>query len=197
VLSEPAGATVFIGGRALGVTPWSGELPPGTQQVTLELRGHERRSAELTLSAERAGELRLALPQEKPAPEPPPRATGIARVQPLTWTFLAVGLGAIGGGVAFELSRAASSDRAGRASSNAEAAQARGAADAKQMASLVLLGFGGAFVVGGGVLLALDLTGPATHEPGAANHARAPESRVLVSLPCAPGFCGLSGSVRF
>ncbi|HTV24031.1 MAG TPA: hypothetical protein VMG12_35310, partial [Polyangiaceae bacterium] len=64
-----------------------------------------------------------------------------------------------------------------RADNPTDAAEARGAADAKQMASLVLLGFGAGFTIGGSVLLALELSEPRSDQ-------------VALSLPCAPGFCG-------
>jgi hypothetical protein len=115
-------------------------------------------------------------------------------VQPLTWTFLGVGAGAVVGGLAFELSRAKSSERAGRSDSPLEAAEARGAADAKQMASLLLLGSGTAFLIGGGVLLALDLTGAGENPPSST------QSLMLsarISAPCALGFCGMVAEGSF
>lgn len=196
VLSSPPGATVRIGEQPVGVTPWSGELAPGLHEVTLELSGYAGQRSEVALPAHESAELRLELsprPAEQP-PKPEPAAWG--RIEPLTWTFLGVGLGALSGGLAFELSRATSSDRAGRASSSVDAAEARGAADAKQMASLTLLGFGSAFLIGGGVLLALDLAdGPLA----AAEAASAARSRFDASLglPCVPGFCGVAARGRF
>jgi hypothetical protein len=72
-------------------------------------------------------------------------------------------------------------------------ARAQGAADAKQMASLLLLGAGGAFVVGGGVLIVLDLNrDSAKPQPGSDAGAAAE-----LTLPCAPDFCGLVTQGRF
>jgi hypothetical protein len=61
------------------------------------------------------------------------------------------------------------------------------------MASLLLLGAGGAFVAGGGVLLVLDLN----HEPAGASPGAGPLSGARLSVPCAPGFCGVLTQGRF
>jgi hypothetical protein len=193
VTSEPAGAIVSIGGRAVGLTPWAGELQPGQHEVELTLAGHATQRARVTLAAERSSELALKL-----APEPRPAASDVpsrwSRVSPLTWTFLGVGAAAVTGGVVFELSRESSSDEAGRADTALAAAEARGAADAKQMASLLLLGFGGGFLVGGGVLLALDLS-DADASDGSAAPAASPSR--TASIACQPQFCGLLARGHF
>ena len=41
VLSDPPGATVVVDDRPLGVTPWTGELSPGSHALALRLRGFE------------------------------------------------------------------------------------------------------------------------------------------------------------
>jgi hypothetical protein len=104
----------------------------------------------------------------------------------LTWTFLGVGAGALAGGVAFELSRASSRDDADRASDPVGAAEARGAADAKQMASILMLGFGAGFTIGGAVLLALDLSEP-----------NVPSTATALGLPCTARFCGVMTQGHF
>lgn len=185
VTSEPEGAVVKVGAEPVGVTPWVGELPLGSHQVSLELPGYEARQSHVLLAAERAAELALALApiaRQEPAVD-----SAAPRVQPLTWTFLGVGTGAVIGGIAFELSRAKSSERAGRSGSPVDAAEARGAADAKQMASLLLLGSGTAFLIGGGVLLTLDLTSPGEKTPSATDSL----TSARLQLPCASDFCGV------
>jgi len=186
VLSEPAGATVFIGGRAVGVTPWAGELTPGPHDIELRLEGHRPHALRVSLPSDRSAEVQLPLaPLPPPAPTPVP--SGLAKVSPLAWTFLGVGAGALVGGVAFELSRASSSADAERADTPLAAAEAQGAADAKQMASLLLLGFGGAFTIGGSVLLALDLSAEPAPNAGEAQ----------LALPCSAGFCGVVAQGNF
>jgi hypothetical protein len=184
VSTDPPGATLRIAGRALGVTPWAGELAPGRHVVDVDLPGYAAQRSEVTVTAARSTELSLSL---SPAPSDTSGAPSAwTRVSPLTWTFLGVGAGALGGGLAFELSRAGSSRDAERASNAIGAAEARGAEDAKQMASLLLFGFGAGFTIGGSVLLALDLS-----EPNVA------PSQTALGLPCAPEFCGLLARGRF
>jgi tetratricopeptide (TPR) repeat protein len=184
VSTDPPGATLRIAGRALGVTPWAGELAPGQHVVDVDLPGYAARRSEVTVAAARSTELRLSL---SPAPSDASAAPSRwSRVSPLAWTFLGVGAGALGGGLAFELSRAGSSRDAERAPNPIDAAEARGAADAKQLASLLLLGFGAGFTIGGSVLLVLDLS-----EPNVA------PSQAGLGLPCAPEFCGLLARGRF
>ena len=190
VTSVPPGATLSIGGRAVGVTPWAGELTPGQHQIELSLAGHASRHAEVTLAAERSSELSLEL---RPEPAPPTGAEAASRwshVSPLAWTFLGVGSAAVAGGVVFELSRQSSIDAAHHADSALAAAEARGAADAKQMASLLLLGFGGGFLIGGGVLMALDLS-----DGGSASGDGAPHDNA--TLACQPLFCGVLAQGHF
>jgi tetratricopeptide (TPR) repeat protein len=186
VTSDPPGATVRIGGRALGVTPWAGELSPGSYTVVLDLPGHGSSQREVTLTAQRSEQLSLSL---SPAPQvdATPAPSRWSRVSPLAWTFLGVGAGTLAGGVAFELSRAASDRDAERASEPVDAAEARGAADAKQMVSLLLLGAGAGFTIGGAVLLALDLS----------DSNAAPASQATFGLPCAPAFCGVLARGNF
>lgn len=185
VSTDPPGATLRIAGRPRGVTPWAGELAPGNHVVDVDLPGYAAQRSVVTVGAARSSELTLTL---SPAPSGAGgEAPGAwARVSPLAWTFLGVGVGAIGGGIAFELSRAGSSRDAERAPNALDGAEARGAADAKQMASLLLLGFGAGFTIGGAVLLALDLS-----EPDAV------PDQTAFGLPCAPEFCGLLARGRF
>lgn len=189
ITSEPAGATLHVDGELVGVTPWAGELPPGQHRVRLEQQGRQAREAEVTLAAEHAADLHVSLPAAPVVPVDQPGAW--TRIQPLTWGMLGVGAGALAGGLAFELSRASSSERAGSAGTAEARARAEGAADSKQMASLLLLGAGGAFLIGGSVLLVLDVSRP---EPGV-DAARSGEP--LLALPCSPGFCGVTAQGQF
>src|SRR6185436_12580580 len=179
VASDPPGATLRVEDDIVGVTPWAGELTPGLHQIRLERAGYRAHEAQVALAAQHAADLEVTLlPEQAHAAK---TSGARARIQPLSWSFLGVGLGALAGGLGFELSRASSSERAGRASSAEAEARAEGAADAKQMASLLLFGAGGAFVVGGGVLLVLDLgRDPESVADAQGNTASAAQ----VSLPC-------------
>jgi len=192
VASDPPGATLRVEDDIVGVTPWAGELTPGLHQIRLERAGYRAHEAQVALAAQHAADLEVTLlPEQAHAAK---TSGARARIQPLSWSFLGVGLGALAGGLGFELSRASSSERAGRASSAEAEARAEGAADAKQMASLLLFGAGGAFVVGGGVLLVLDLgRDPESVADAPGNTASAAQ----VSLPCTHNFCGLMTRARF
>jgi len=205
VASEPAGATLHVGEELVGITPWAGELTPGLHRIRLEHPGYRAQTTEVALSAQHAADVQIAL-RAQPAEEA--RQPGaFSRIQPLSWCFLGVGVGALAGGLGFELSRAASSDRSSRAATPEGVARAQGAADAKQMASLLLLGAGGAFVVGGGVLLVLDWSrepdgrsragNTAAPDHSAVAAARHSSSAASVSLPCDRDFCGLVTEGRF
>ena len=191
VVSDPPGALLRIDDGVVGITPWVGELPPGQHELQLQHAGHQTLSSRVTLSPQQAADVQLTL-SATPVP-PPERPSALSRIQPLSWTFLGVGVASIAGGVGFELSRSASSDRAGRADSAESAARAQGASDAKQMASLLLLGAGGAFMVGGGVLIVLDLNrDSAKSHPG-----DAATSSAKLSVPCAREFCGIVTQTSF
>ena len=196
VSSDPPGATLRIGGQPVGVTPWAGELTPGHHALELELAGHDPGHADVTLAADHSTEVALTLTPR--APDAVAAPSGGPRISPLTWTFLGVGAGALTGGIAFEHSRASSSADADREDDPVAAAEARGAADAKQMASLLLLGFGGAFVIGGGVLLALDLgdDGP-SHVETARRTERTATPTATLRVPCGYEFCGVLAHGRF
>jgi hypothetical protein len=205
VASEPAGATLHVGEELVGITPWAGELTPGLHRIRLEHPGYRAQTTEVALSAQHAADVQVAL-RAQPAEEAK-RPGAFSRIQPLSWCFLGVGVGALAGGLGFELSRAASSDRASHAATPEGVARAQGAADAKQMASLLLLGAGGAFVVGGGVLLVLDWSRDADGRPRAGDTAATARAAVAaaghsssaasVSLPCDRDFCGLVTQGRF
>ena len=191
VTSDPPGATLQVGAEVVGVTPWSGELTPGLHRIRLEHKGYKAHDAEVALPAGHAADVQVAL-LSQPAGEEK-RASALERIQPLSWSFLGVGVGAIGGGLGFAFSHAASSDQASHASTPEAVARAQGAADAKQMASLALLGAGGAFVVSGAVLLVLDLNRDTSSVPSATSTAAA----APLSLPCARNFCGLVTQGQF
>lgn len=191
VVSEPPGALLRIDDGVVGVTPWVGELPPGQHELQVEHAGHQPRSSRVVLSAQHAADVQLTL---SPTPPPEPaHPSALSRIQPLSWTFLGVGVASLAGGIGFELSRATSSERAGRAGSAESVARAQGAADAKQMASLLLLGAGGAFVVGGGVLIVLDLNRDSAKPQPGSDAGTAAE----LTLPCSADFCGLVTQGRF
>ncbi len=117
VYSEPVGATLFIDGKPLGVTPWTGELEPGAHELLVMKRGYRDVQRRLTLPVQRALDVELSLRPEPPAPKPSatPRADArvgegapglLTHVEPVTWSLFGVAAVSFGAAVGFELSRA-------------------------------------------------------------------------------------------
>jgi hypothetical protein len=174
VLSKPAGATVVIDGKPLGVTPWTGELLPGRHRLELSLERHARVERYLDVLAHRAEDFAIELAPETPAAPGPPIAAPapgpepvrrMPRVNPWTWaTFGASGL-VLGGALAFELSRESAEDDA-RGAAQIDYQEMKDSAESRQTTARVLAAIGGGLLVTGGVLLAVDLTRVPGHEVG-------------------------------
>lgn len=101
ILSEPALATVLLDGRAVGVTPWTGETWPGKHRVTIELEGRKPAQTLIDVLPHRADDFRFtleALPRETVAPRSAPRSTPSSASAPsaLTWVVLGAGTAALG-----------------------------------------------------------------------------------------------------
>lgn len=199
ILSEPSGATVVVDGRPTGVTPWTGDLAPGTHQLELRLRGYADAESDFELPAARAVDVRVALVQEAPVV---PAASTASPVQPLqeaprperplslqTWGFVALGAAgaAFGGALTFELlRRSAESDARGEREQIAfrDAVERM---ESRRTAARVFAGAGAALAVTGGVLLALDVL----------RDAPAPERAANLELRCAPSGCDATWTRRF
>jgi tetratricopeptide (TPR) repeat protein len=70
VLSDPAGANVLIDELSRGVTPWTGELPPGPHRVLLRARGYADTAQSFELPPRHAIDLIYTLEPIAPAPGP-------------------------------------------------------------------------------------------------------------------------------
>jgi tetratricopeptide (TPR) repeat protein len=210
ILSNPPGATLSVDGRAVGITPWTGEVLPGNHGVELSLRGYASKLGQFELSSHRAAELEFQLepaPEEAvspPAPERPALTAAetpvpvwsapapVARVLPvqpqprstfqtvLPWATLGAGTLALAGAGYFELSSASDEDRARRASTQAQALVAIDAMKSSQLTARVLLGVGGALTATGGVLLW--------------RNAGTPERPSQLALGCGATLCSVRGS---
>jgi hypothetical protein len=185
VMSSPTSATVVLNGKPVGVTPWTGELPPGNHRLELSLRGFADAARDVVLSLDRAEDVRVVLVQSNqsaPASGPggsqpsapladirrgtaPADAPGFARPAtkfgPWPWITLGAGGAALGGALVFELLRGGSEDRARRERTQIGYHAALEQMQGRKTASRVLLGIGGALIVGGGVLVGLELLPPA------------------------------------
>jgi tetratricopeptide (TPR) repeat protein len=176
VLSNPPSATVAVDGVTMGVTPWTGELAPGRHRVELVLRGFADEVRDFELAEHRAldvwVELR-ALPEQGAAETastrtaPPPGSSPDARRSSNRfgiWPYVALGAGtvALGGAVAFEISRQNAEDEAARDDMQISFKSKIDEMESRQTTAQVLLGVGGALVVTGGVLLAVELLAPSS-----------------------------------
>lgn len=183
VSTTPAGALLFVDQVAQGVTPYSGQFSPGSHDLLLQLKGYQQRATTVHLQPDHAFEVRLTL-----QPEALPRLDTAPTIRPLTWSFLAVGVGSLAAGVIFEVARSNARSHSRESSSTAPAARFAGEADAHQIASLSLLGFGSAMLIAGGVIALDDLAvQPSDNSSTALNF----------QLPCGNQFCGASATGRF
>ncbi len=188
VYSEPSGAVVIVDGEPRGTTPFAETLTPGVHQLMVRLEGHAPQERAVRIEPESSRELELTLASEPAEPEGGP----VRRLTPLTWSLLGVGSAAVLGGVFFEMSRADSAERSRSAESSEARAKASGEVDAKQSASLTLLGFGTGLLIAGGVLMGRDLGWMASGDGATTSSATA---RLLTE--CGPLFCGVTASGRF
>ncbi|MEO8178386.1 MAG: PEGA domain-containing protein [Deltaproteobacteria bacterium] len=185
VLSEPAGANVLIDDLSRGVTPWTGELPPGPHRLRLRARGFVDVAQNFELPARHAIDLihqlePIVLAQFAAAPISAPLVAPLAEepvgVHWWTWTALGGSVAALIGSGAFELSRrhleAATRD-ADR--EQVDTSGTYGSMLARRTASRVFLGTGLVLGALGGVSLYYDL-----RRGGGAG----------VGVACAAGECG-------
>lgn len=194
VLSDPSGAQVAIDARAVGVTPWTGEIAPGTHRLRIHRAGHVRVERDFEMTADRAVEVSVTLevaleeapaePEKAPAPAaaaaPPaePARVGNATFTTLGWIGIGAGGAALGGALVFEILRRGAESDAESTRTQIGYADHLDTMESRQTASRVLLGAGVVLAAAGGTLLWLG---------------REKESP-KVGLACAPGAC--VGAVR-
>jgi len=191
ILSVPDGAAVVVDGRRVGISPWSGELPPGRHQVALERKGFVDVTQTFELPEDHAVDVSLRmLPEAEvthpaPAASPAPSAPGDARasghhVSLLTWSTLGLGAAGLGTALGFELARSGSVDAA-REGTQLEGKSRYDQATTYQTVSRVSVGIGAAFAAVGGVLLYLDLSSPS-----------ATDARTRGAIGCSGPLCGVT-----
>ena len=195
VLSDPKGATVLIDELSRGVTPWTGELPPGPHRLTLRARGYLDGAHDFVLPARHAIDLSFPL---EPAPAAPPPSTIAASPGPVvpapvmppvepvsaepepavhwwTWTAFGASAAALIGAGAFEISRR-HLETAANHGNQPDTLETWDEMLEQRTLSRVFLGTGLALGALGGVSLYLDL--------------RRGEARPEVGLACGPSQCG-------
>lgn len=200
VLSTPNGATIVMDGQPVGVTPWTGELPLGTHEASMRLRGYADVDRIFTLSAADAVDVSATLVPEAPAPSAPPVPPAPAMLPSSppevesaprsratrTWGFVALGagVGALGGALAFEMMRRSSEKEAEDATEQLVAADRVDRAESQANVARILAGAGGALAITGGVLLVVDA-------------GKASSSAPRVGVACTGAFCGATAFGRF
>ncbi|HVJ17469.1 MAG TPA: PEGA domain-containing protein [Polyangiaceae bacterium] len=199
VRSRPKGATVLIDDQPVGVTPWTGDIPPGKRHVTLQLKGYAETSRELDLPAEKAVDVEVRLVPGEDAPAapapvaPPPQAQprSVEQEQPSAgmgpWPYitLAAGGAVLGGALTFEILRRRAEDEAESDPTQIGYSEKYDTMESRQTIARVLTGVGGALVITGGVLLVLDLTG------------KKPEEKTGFGFGCDDHGCAASAQGRF
>lgn len=208
VLSRPLGATVIVDERPVGVTPFTGQFPPGSHKIVLSLRGYADSEQKLQLPADRAQALEVPLvPAAAPAtppggparaaaaPLPAPAEAGTVPSQSassgpahhqrsspkfgvLPWVGLGAGAAVLGGALGFELARRNAESDAEKDDTQVGYKEKLDREQSRQTAARILAGVGGALVVTGGVLLVIQLTSR--------------ESPTQVGLGCLPGGCRMA-----
>jgi hypothetical protein len=216
VVSDPEGATVHVDDKPVGITPWTGELTPGTHTLKLVRSGYEDAIEKLELSPERAVDVSVQMSQTRPkstAPTPPkpeekpvsaPRTPAKseeahgsgAKIHVWTWGVLAGSAAALGGAGVYELFRRNSEAEVPRHETQLARLSEYEDMKAYQRDARILLGIGGGLAVIGGGLLLWDLSAsPHTAEAGGhaelGHEARWPLDVVRAQVGCSGLVCGL------
>lgn len=198
IQSDPTQADVAIDGRAVGVTPWTGEIAPGHHKVLLEREGYAPTEQNFELSADHATEVSVTL--DVAAPEAPPPVVAAKPATPSvpaktedharsgnptfnTFGFIGLGAGgaALGGALVFEILRRNAESDAKNDHTQVAYADHLDTMQGRQTAARVLLGAGVVLAAAGGAFLWLG-----RHRQG-----------TNVGLVCAPGGCLSSVRGRF
>jgi hypothetical protein len=202
VLSEPRGATLLVDGRPVGVTPWTGEIVPGSHSLELRLRGYSDASQSIELPADHSIDATMTL-TEKPADggrvTPPPVAPAPAPVAPppvadvpaehQTWmlptslTILGVAVASGATAIGLEVARTGSEQSARDAVTQVDAAAELDTMEGLQTGARVAAGVAGALALAGGVMLVVDLATTSDAPPATGPTAS-------VRFRCGPLGCG-------
>lgn len=170
VLSEPAGALVLLDGQNIGVTPVTRDIPPGKHHIVLRLDGYQEQAKDVVLEPKTPQDVVLELAVRKDAP---PVASGAAagavgsrgtapaasdrgpRFGIAPYVVMGAGAAGLVGALGFELARR-SADSDADAASQKDFQGHYDTMESRQTTARVLAGVGGALLITGGVLFALD-----------------------------------------
>jgi len=201
IFSTPEGATLILDQKAVGQTPWTGEIAPGRHLAVLRATGFPDVAKEFVLLGDRSMDLDVALslaaagtaavvlagapPVAPPAPPPDVPVEPKRHVAPWTWATLGVGVVGLGAALGLELARQSAQSSAEGDPTQVGYHSSYSTMTTDQTAARALVGVGAALVVTGGVLLAVDLRSGAGAPPPRAG------------LGCFLGACGAVASGRF
>jgi tetratricopeptide (TPR) repeat protein len=175
VLSQPPGAGIVVDGHAMGITPWTGELSPGSHDVTLTLKGYRTISRSFALAKEHALDVSLELPVEaNPAPiKLSLRTLGAHAGDPASvsqrrdmekphplgawpWISLGVGGGSLLAAGIFELSRRSTEGDAQHDPTQIGYAAKLDSMDGKRRTARIFAAAGGGLLLTSGILFLID-----------------------------------------
>jgi tetratricopeptide (TPR) repeat protein len=174
VMSEPAGATLTVDDKPVGVTPWTMEVAPGAHRIELRRDGYEIAKQSIDVAPDHAADVQVTLTASAaataPTPAPAPAATP-ADAAPTTtkgedngsgkalttWGIvgLAAGGAALGGALTFEIMRRSAETAAKGEKTQVGYADEVDTMQSRQTVARVLLGTGLALAATGGILLFL------------------------------------------
>jgi len=199
VLTSPAGATVTLDDRPVGVTPWTGELPPGEHHLLLSLRGYTDVEQNVSLAADQPLDTNVRLEQQQsptsvqvvapaaagPAPAAPVNETTSQgkKLGIVPWVTLAAGGVALGGALTFEILRRSAESDAKAADNQKDYYEHLQTEQSRQTTARIFLGTGGALLLTGGLMLLLDKGSPSRP--------------VSAGLMCLPSGCGATARGNF
>ena len=178
VISTPGGATVLIDGRAVGVTPFTGDLALGSHRLQLHLPGYREPGREIALLPNVPQDLNVAMAAVPPltsasAAKPannagPPSLDhdGTRRFGIVPWLVAGGGVVGLGSALGFELARRSNEDAADSASNQIEFKEQIDKMARHRTTARVLGGVGGTLLVTGTVMLLLNERTPAAPRVG-------------------------------
>lgn len=200
VLSTPAAATVYIDDRAVGVTPWTGELLPGSHRVEVRLDGYEKANQLFELRPDRALDVKVEMKAVTPiaTPEPTPTKPSVppttapsdskktmSPLVPVGASVFGVGLAGIGAAIGLEVARAGAEEDARLAPIQVDARTALDRMESYQLGARIAVGVGAGLAATGVALFVAGIVSP-----------QAPKTTAM-SLGCDGAGCGAALRTTF
>lgn len=175
ILTTPSAATVLIDDRAVGVTPWTGELLPGSHRVETRLEGYDKATQIFELRPDRALDVSVTLTATKPPPgqetkgpetpkstptPTPPEKRRMNVLVPVGAAIFGVGLVGVGAAIGLEFARAGAEEDARTAPIQVDAKAALDDMESYQLGARVAVGVGAGVAVTGVALFIAGLASP-------------------------------------